>query len=92
VLPEYSSAKFLGTSVTISDLVYTPNKTGHRLYMRNSCGKYTIKHDDKAEVCLNGRLFYREYDEPNLEFNPDTYKRNRLLVTTGPSFEPANFY
>lgn len=92
VLPEYSRAKFVGTSVTISDLVYSPNKTGHRLYMRNSCGKYTIKHDDDAKVCLSGRLFYREYDEPDLSFSSDTYKRNRLLVTTGPSFEPVNFY
>jgi hypothetical protein len=51
--------------VSISDLIYSPNKDGHRLYMRNGCGMAAmtaLTHSNELTYPC-ARVFFREYDK-----------------------------
>jgi hypothetical protein len=75
--------------VSISDLIYSPNKDGHRLYMRNGCGMSALTaltHSNELTYPC-ARVFFREYDKKDYEVDSNTYKRNRLLLTEGPCFD-----
>lgn len=89
LLPEYQKSAFAGTSVSISDLVYSPNKDGHRLYMRNTCGTSvltSLTHENEYSRPCN-RVLFREYDEKDWDLSGGNYWRNLLQITSGPCFD-----
>jgi hypothetical protein len=57
--------------------------------MRNTCGTaaMTALQDKNGEYYPSARIFFREYDNKDWTFDKDTYKRNCLLVTSGPCFD-----
>ena len=67
----------VGTSITLNDLIYEPNISGHRLYMRKS-GSWL--------GCFGtpGDVYYRREDQP--DSHSGTENLNKLSFYTGPSF------
>ena len=43
----YTNSAFKGTSITLNDLTYEPNKEGHRLFVRNNNYRYIQREDSK---------------------------------------------
>ena len=67
----------VGTSITLNDLIYEPNISGHRLYMRKTSfwlGCYAP----------TGDVYYRREDQP--DSHSKTENLNKLSFYTGPSF------
>ena len=67
----------VGTSITLNDLIYEPNISGHRLYMSKSA--YWLG-------CFGtpGDVYYRRKDQP--DSHSGTKDLNKLSFYTGPSF------
>ena len=67
----------VGTSITLNDLIYEPNISGHRLYMRKS---------NSWLGCFGtlGDVYYRREDQP--DSHSGTENLNKLSFYTGPSF------
>ena len=67
----------VGTSITLNDLIYEPNISGHRLYMSKSA--YWLG-------CFGtpGDVYYRRKDQP--DSHSGTKNLNKLSFYTGPSF------
>lgn len=85
----YENSAFRGTSITINDLVYEPNKDEHRLFLKST--SYT--HDDKPK----GKLYYRTYNhayggpsQVGPEYHYDTWPKNRIFLYTGPCYTESN--
>ena len=51
MLDIYKYSTIRGTSITLNDLQYIPNPTGHRLYMKPNLVKY--------DPTLNNKIYYR---------------------------------
>lgn len=67
----------VGTSITLNDLIYEPNISGHRLYMRKT--SYWLGCYAPA-----GDVYYRRKDQP--DSHSGTEDLNKLSFYTGPSF------
>ena len=82
---KYSKTRLIGSSITINDLAYEPNKDGHRLFMK----KGITTHDP----IYRGRLYYRKYHSSGVSdsWKWDTTKNlNTLFIYTGPCYTPNN--
>lgn len=92
LLDMYKQCAIIGTSITLNDLQYIPNPTGHRLYMKPNLVKY--------DTSVNNKIYYRYENE-----NPGTGSKfggvktadctynttkdlNCLYLFTGPCFTP----
>ena len=86
------SVCFIGTNLTIGDLVYEPNTSGHRLYVRDNCCVYndhprsrifyrTLAHDKKRINYIDHSWCYFDLDG-----NPGTQYLNNIYLRTGPCF------
>lgn len=88
---KFEKAQFLGTSLTINDLIYEPNATGHRLYVKNGCYRY---YQNKPA----GQLFYRRHNndgerdhkESSRTWYYDYKDKNTLYIYSGPCFTIKN--
>ena len=97
VLNLYNKARLRGTSIVINDLYYTPELTGHRLYLKRD--RY---HDDQSEDKYRARIFYRslnsrdtwsfyERDSSGVKRSSKDYRRhNNVFLHTGPCFTLDN--
>lgn len=83
---KYKLARIRGTSITLNDLYYEPNTSGHRLYMKNDLCQFVNTH--------RGRIFYRSLDKAkDGEQWAKTYEHyNTLYMMTGPCFTKDNLY
>lgn len=82
---DYSNTRLKGSSITINDLAYEPNKDGHRLFMK----KGITTHDP----IYRGRLYYRKHHSSGVHpsWKWDTTKNlNTLFIYTGPCYTPNN--
>lgn len=81
----YRKARLIGSSITLNDLAYEPNKEGHRLFMK----KGITTHDP----IYRGRLYYRKHQSSGVSdsWKWDTTKNlNTLFIYTGPCYTPNN--
>lgn len=78
VLGNFQSACFRGTSITVNDLIYEPNQTGHRLYIR---GDAVTNPSSPRSV-----IFYRNMTDRQSWVKGDTNHKNCLYIQTGPCF------
>lgn len=87
VMTDYKLARIRGSSITLNDLVYEPNKEGHRLFMRNNLYKY--------DPSLRSKIYYRFLNEgkwhSSWKYN-DTKYLNNLFLYTGPCYTSSNLY
>jgi hypothetical protein len=88
-MKDYKLARIRGSSITLNDLVYEPNKEGHRLFMRNNLHVYDSKY--------RGKLYYRFLnggnDKSHSSWNyNDTKYLNNLFLYTGPCYTSSNLY
>ena len=82
---DYKNSCLRGSSITINDLVYEPNKDGHRLFMRNNCCVYNKN--------LRGKLYYRllDIEEGRHQwYYNETKNLNTLFLYTGPCYTSDN--
>ena len=83
----YQSVALQGTSITLNDLLYEPNKEGHRLFFRNNkCLFYNSEEN-------RGKIYYRTLDlqtDYGYLSNDNQYK-NCLCLYTGPCFTGLGF-
>ena len=82
ITKNYQSVALQGTSITLNDLLYEPNKEGHRLFFRNNkCMFYNSEEN-------RGKIYYRTLDlqtDYGYLINDNQYK-NCLCLYTGPCF------
>lgn len=85
---QYQNSVFRGTSITINDLAYEPNKDEHRLFLKST--SYTYDDDPLS------KLYYRSYNRPSgpnqiiAQYHYDTWSKNRLFLYTGPCYTESN--
>jgi hypothetical protein len=86
-MKDYKLARIRGSSITLNDLVYEPNKEGHRLFVRNNLYKY--------DPSLRSKIYYRFLNEgswhSSWNYN-DTKYLNNLFLYTGPCYTSSNLY
>ena len=81
----YNTSRLRGTSITLNDLVYEPNTSGHRLFIRNGCYSYTGSY--------RNIIYYRGLSSEHRATwkADDTYQhKNHLYLQTGPCFTSDN--
>ena len=89
----YKNTQIVQTSITLNDLQYIPNPTGHRLYIKPNLVKY--------DTSLNNKVYYRYLDTTTVKEGEDfgieregdcvyetTKDKNCLYLFTGPCFTP----
>jgi hypothetical protein len=92
----YNQACFSGTKLTINDLVYEPNITGHRLYVRDDCYKYnnsprakvyyrTMSIDGTYRDEVDTSWLYYDTKSNGVEYK-GTPNLNSIFLQTGPCF------
>ena len=84
VLSDYNNTRLRGSSLTINDLIYEPNKDGHRLFIRNNLCVH--------KNYLRGKLYYRalDYDNDDNWYYDETKYLNTLFFFTGPCYTTDN--
>lgn len=75
----YNNVCLVGSLITLNDLVYYPEKDGHRLFMRNNC--FSEVFDEK------NKIYYRGNSTDSIK---DTDK-NSLYICYGPCFNGIGF-
>lgn len=89
----YKNTLIAQTSITLNDLQYIPNPTGHRLYIKPNLVRY--------DTSLNNKVYYRYLDMSTVDGNyifgtekdgdcvyETTKDKNCLCLFTGPCFTP----
>lgn len=79
----YRKARLIGSSITLNDLAYEPNREGHRLFMK----KGITSHDP----IYRGRLYYRKFHSSGVGSSwiwNNTKNLNNLYIYTGPCYTP----
>ena len=84
VIDPYKQSRLRGSSITLNDLVYEPNKDGHRLFVRNNLCKY--------DATLRGKIYYRALNtnQSNTWYYNNTKYLNNLFLYTGPCYTLSN--
>ena len=79
---EYLSCTLQGTNITLNDLIYEPNKEGHRLFMKNNLYSFYNSEDNR------GKIYYRPTDlQTDYGYlSNDNQNKNCLCLFTGPCF------
>lgn len=97
VHPKYRQTRLRGTSITLNDLVYEPNISGHRLFMRNNCAIYDTYYRCKLYYRYLNNQTWTDTKEGKLNYNidaswkySDTKDLNTLFLLTGPCFTEDN--
>ena len=87
IIDDYKNARLRGSSITLNDLLYEPNKEGHRLFIRNNLCRY--------DSFLRSKIYYRFLNEGNWHsswhYNNTKYLNN-LFLYTGPCYTLSNLY
>lgn len=81
VKDKFKQAKLCKSSITLNDLQYDPQKTGHRLYMKDSLYQYNAEYV--------GKIYYRTLNDFKGEHDSwhfNTWPKNALWFYTGPCF------
>lgn len=81
---KYDSSRLRGTSITLNDLIYEPNISGHRLFMKNNLCEFS--------PAYRGRLFYRSMtkNKDGDQWHKKHQDQNTLYMMTGPCFTIDN--
>lgn len=84
VKDNYKKTRLRGSSITLNDLVYEPNKDGHRLFIRNNCYVYN--------PYLRGKFYYRLLDpvEGRKTWHYNSKYLNNIFFFTGPCYTNDN--
>ncbi len=85
VKESYKKARIIGTSITLNDLVYEPNKEGHRLFIKSGIHYY--------DSYLRNKIYYKK--EPFVSndtylWDKDNKYLNCLYLAYGPCFTADN--
>lgn len=86
VYNNYKNSVFIGTSITINDLLYEPNQNGHRLYVNPKYVKYSY---DEPRAKLYFRTLTPDAgSNRSTTWLGDTDYHNSIHINTGPCFTP----
>ena len=82
---DYKNSVFIGTSITINDLLYEPNQNGHRLYANPKYVSYSYE--------PRAKLYFRTLtpdsgSKISTTWLGDTDYYNSIHINTGPCFTP----
>ena len=89
ILSEYQSSCFIGTRITVNDLIYEPVVDGHRLFIKSE----NLKFDNTYYPVLYYRALDPDGDNTtvNSSWNyKDTKYKNCLFLYTGPCFTESS--
>lgn len=86
IIPGYEDSCIRGSSITLNDLEYIPNKEGHRLFMKDGLCQW----NNRTEGVIYYRTLKPEENTSDPTWDCNNYRYNRMFFLVGPSFTVNN--